>query len=280
MFPPENEPLHQGFGDIAPQEIEPLIRGVIGRDIRFFHSVASTNVTALNMAVNVQEGTVVIAESQEHGRGRHGRSWESPPGVNIYMSIILKPVLAPKDAMVMTLMAAVASADALRQHTGIDVTIKWPNDLLVHDKKVGGILTEMKTEGGRVTCAIIGIGINVNSDFSDFPEAIQRTATSVKNELGISVRRTEVVASILNELDRWYRVLCTKGGEQIVTEWKRLSTTLGKKVIVTVGESTYRGIAESVDETGMLVLRLFTGERCILHAGDLTHLRDDTAGTP
>jgi BirA family biotin operon repressor/biotin-[acetyl-CoA-carboxylase] ligase len=280
MFPPENESPQQGFGDISPQKIRSLIRGVIGRDIRFFHSVASTNVIALDMAGNVQEGTVVIAESQEHGRGRHGRSWESPPGVNIYMSIILKPVLAPKDAMVMTLMAAVASAAALREHTGIDVTIKWPNDLLVHDKKVGGILTEMKTEGGRVTCAIIGIGINVNSDLSDFPEEIQTAATSVKSELGISVRRTEVVAGILNELDRWYRVLCTKGGERILTEWKRLSTTLGKKVMVTVGESTYCGVAESVDETGMLVLRLFNGERRILHAGDLTHLRDDTAGTP
>ncbi len=280
MFPPENESPHQGSGDISPQEIRPFIRGVIGRDIRFFHSVASTNVTALDMAGNVQEGTVVIAERQEHGRGRHGRSWESPPGVNIYMSIILKPAFAPKDAMVMTLMAAVASAAALRKHPGIDVTIKWPNDLLVHNKKVGGILTEMKTEGGRVTCAIIGIGINVNSDFLDFPEEIQTAATSVKNELGISVRRTEVVAGILNELDRWYRVLCTKGGERIVTEWKRFSTTLGKKVMVTVGENTYRGVAESVDETGMLVLRLFTGERRIIHAGDLTHLRDDAAGTP
>jgi BirA family biotin operon repressor/biotin-[acetyl-CoA-carboxylase] ligase len=94
--------------------------------------------------------------------------------------------------------------------------------------------------------------------------------------MGISVRRTEVVAGILNELDRWYRILCTGGGGQILAEWKRLSTTLGRKVLVTVGKSTYRGFAESVDETGMLVLRLSTGDRRILHAGDLTHLRDDT----
>ena len=280
MYPPENEHPHQGFGDLSPQEIRPLIRGVIGSEIRFFHSVASTNVTALDMAGNVEEGTVVIAESQEHGRGRHGRAWESPPGVNIYMSIILKPRLAPEDAMLMTLMAAVASADALREHTGLDVRIKWPNDLLVHDKKAGGILTEMKTEGGRVVCAVIGIGINVNTDLSGFPEEIQTEATSVKKELGISVRRTEVVAGILNELDRWYRVLCTKRGDRILSEWKRLSATLGKKVLVTIGESTWRGVAESIDKTGMLVLRLSSGERRIIHAGDLTHLRDDTAGPP
>ena len=280
MYPPENEPPHQSFGDFSPQEIRRLIRGVIGSEIRFFHSVASTNVTALDMAGNVEEGTVVIAESQEHGRGRHGRAWESPPGVNIYMSIILKPRLAPEDAMLMTLMAAVASADALREHTGLDVRIKWPNDLLVHDKKTGGILTEMKTEGGRVTCAVIGIGINVNTDLSGFPEEIQTEATSVKKELGISVRRTEVVAGILNELDRWYRVLCTKRGDRILSEWKRLSATLGKKVLVTIGESTCRGVAESIDKTGMLVLKLSTGERRIIHAGDLTHLRNDTTGPP
>ncbi len=215
----------------------------------------------------------MLADSQEKGKGRLGRFWISPSGVNIYMSIITRPEADPEDATLLTIMAAVGCTIALRRVTDLNVSIKWPNDLMASDKKLGGILTEMKTCPGRVIFAIIGIGINVNVDIDVFPDDVKKIATSVKNETSKVYSRTEIIAEILNELDKWYKILKGMGKKILLTEWQRLTSTLGREVKVSVGKETFAGLAESLDDKGMLILRLTSGELKRISSGDLTILR-------
>jgi len=215
----------------------------------------------------------VLADSQEKGKGRLGRFWISPSGVNIYMSIITRPEADPEDATLLTIMTAVGCTIALRRVTNLNVSIKWPNDLMASDKKLGGILTEMKTCPGRVIFAIIGIGINVNVDIDVFPDDVKKIATSVKNETSKVYSRTEIIAEILNELDKWYKILKGMGKKILLTEWQRLTSTLGREVKVSVGKETFAGLAESLDDKGMLILRLMSGELKRISSGDLTILR-------
>lgn len=215
----------------------------------------------------------MLADSQEKGKGRLGRFWISPPGVNIYMSIITRPAIDPEDTTLLTIMAAVGCTIALRRVTDLNVSIKWPNDLMASDKKLGGILTEMKTCPGRVIFAIIGIGINVNVDIDVFPDDVKKIATSVKNETNKVYSRTVIIAEILNELDKCYKILKGMGRKILLTEWQRLTSTLGREVKVSVGKETFAGLAESLDDKGMLILRLMSGELKRISSGDLTILR-------
>jgi BirA family biotin operon repressor/biotin-[acetyl-CoA-carboxylase] ligase len=259
--------------DLSIEDIKTRITGDIGREIFFYKTVSSTNTIAARLAEKTEEGTVIVADSQDKGRGRLGRLWVSPAGVNIYMSIILRPKIEPKDATLITIMAAVGCATALSRVTGLSVTIKWPNDLMVSDKKIGGILTELKTDPHRIIFAIMGIGINVNIDIDALPDDIRKIATSVKNEMGIPYSRTEIVAEILNEIDKWYRILNELGREKILSEWQKLTSTLGREVMVTIGKETFSGLAEAIDNEGMLILRLPSGVLKRISTGDLIELR-------
>jgi len=254
-------------------DIKAEIKGGIGREIFFYETVGSTNTVASDLAEKTIEGAVVIADSQQKGRGRLGRKWESPPGVNIYMSIILRPKIESKEATLITIMAAVACATALRRVTGLHVTIKWPNDLMVSDKKIGGILSELKTDHGRIISAIVGIGMNVNVGIDAYPADVQEIATSVKNETGMSYSREVVISEILNEIDYWYKILNGMGKGILLLEWQKLTSTLGREVKVTVGKETFTGLAESIDSEGMLILRLPSGMLKKINSGDLTILR-------
>jgi BirA family biotin operon repressor/biotin-[acetyl-CoA-carboxylase] ligase len=249
------------------------IKGDIGKEILFYDTVGSTNTVALELAEGTEEGAVVISDSQEKGRGRLGRSWVSPPGLNIYMSIILRPRIEPEHVTLITILSAVACTHALRKTTGLAITVKWPNDLMVSDRKLGGILTEIKTTRKEIVLAVIGIGINVNMEAGDFPEQIRMMATSVKNETGKSFTREPIVLEILNETDRWYKVLHAGQKKEIISEWQRLTSTLGKQVLVTAGQETYYGLAEAIDDGGMLLVRLPTGETKRINSGDLTVLK-------
>ncbi|NCO68296.1 MAG: biotin--[acetyl-CoA-carboxylase] ligase [Nitrospirae bacterium CG_4_10_14_0_8_um_filter_41_23] len=256
------------------EHIKEKIKGDLGREIFFYKTVGSTNVIAAELAEKgAAEGVVVLADSQEKGKGRLGRFWISPPGVNIYMSIITRPAIDPEDATLLTVMTAVGCTIALRRVTSLNVTIKWPNDLMVSDKKIGGILTEMKTYPAKIIFAIVGIGINVNIDIDVFPDDVRKTATSIKNETGILSSRAEITAEILNEIDRWYRILKGMGKKILLTEWQRLTSTLGREVKVTIGKETFIGLAESLDDKGRLILRLPSGELKRVSTGDLTILR-------
>jgi BirA family biotin operon repressor/biotin-[acetyl-CoA-carboxylase] ligase len=255
------------------EDIKAGAKGEFGKEIFFYETVGSTNAIASDMAEKSLEGTVILADCQKKGRGRLGRLWLSPPGINIYMSIILRPDIELKDTTLMTLMAAVACTLALRRVTGILITIKWPNDLMVSGRKIGGILTEMKTARGKIIFVIVGIGINVNGDLASFPDEIRATGTSIKNETGKTFSRERIIAEILNEMNMWYPSLKGTARDGLLMEWKNLTSTLGKEVMVTVGQEIFSGYAESIDNGGLLLLRLPSGELKSISSGDLTILR-------
>jgi BirA family biotin operon repressor/biotin-[acetyl-CoA-carboxylase] ligase len=258
---------------VRVDEIKTRIKGDLGKEILFYETIGSTNTVASNLAEKYSEGVVVLSDSQDKGRGRLGRLWVSPPGVNIYMSIILTPELKPAQATLITLMTAVACSLAVRKMTGLDIKIKWPNDLTVSDKKLGGVLTELKIYQNKIAYAIVGMGINVNIDINEFPEDVRKIATSVKNETGKTYSREDMVSEILNEMSRWYSILKKMDRETILSEWRRLTSTLGREVMVVAGQETYRGFAEAIDSEGMLLLRLRSGEIKRISSGDLTILR-------
>ncbi len=253
------------------EKIRQGVKGNIGREILFYPVIDSTNTAAFEKALNSKEGLVILAESQLKGKGRLGRTWVSPPGLNIYMSIVLKPLIELTDATLITIMAAVACTITLRKISGLEITIKWPNDLIFRNRKIGGILTELKSEHKKIVFAVLGIGINVNADLKDFPEDIRNIATSLRDETKKSFSRTEVLIELLNELNKWYEVLLTNR-KVIVDKWKELTSTIGKKVKVVTVQETFEGIAQDIDEKGALILKLQNGEQKKIISGDLTIL--------
>lgn len=263
--------------DLSAEEIRNLLSGctkIIGRDILFFDMVNSTNTAASEFASKgYAEGSVIIANGQTEGRGRRGRAWLSPPGRNIYMSIILTPDISPVDATVLTLMAAVACTHAVRNAASLQVSIKWPNDIIVSGKKIGGILTEIKADMDRIFHSIIGIGMNINLDIDEMPDSLRATATSIKNETGRTVSRTAMAAEILKELDKWYNVFLQAGKRRIIDEWLMLSSTIGRTVRITIGDNIFMGIAESITDEGMLMLKLPDKTLKKISAGDVVILR-------
>ena len=262
------------YSEITVEDLIKEIKGDTGRKIFFHESVDSTNKIAFELAEKgTAEGAVVLADSQEKGKGRRGRSWISPPGVNIYLSIITRPSIDPEDVTLLTITASFACTIALRRVTDLKIAIKWPNDLMVCDKKLGGILTEMKTCPGRIIFAIVGIGINVNVDVDAFPDDVKKTATSIRNETGTVYSRVEMIGEILNEFDKWYNALKEGRKKTILYEWQRFTSTLGREIKVVTGTETLTGFAESLDDKGMLILRSASGERKRISAGDVTILR-------
>lgn len=244
------------------------------REIIYIESLDSTNRLAMELGdKGALHGTVVIAGSQTKGRGRLGRRWESPAGVNIYMSVILRPDLEPKDATLLTVLSSVASARAIRGETGLNAEIKWPNDLMCRDKKLGGILTELRLISGKILFAVTGIGINVNAAGDDFPPELSATATSVMIETAAKQDINKIIPSVLNKLDDCYNNLLQKGTRPLLDEWRSLSSTLGRHVRVTTGSGIYTGIAQDIDDKGMLILRLSSGELRKVSEGDLNILR-------
>ncbi|NWF51863.1 MAG: biotin--[acetyl-CoA-carboxylase] ligase [Nitrospirae bacterium] len=260
--------------EISLDEIRAEIKGSIGKEILFYEKIGSTNTLAEFLAEKGKaEGTVVLAETQTKGRGRHGRSWVSPPSVNIYMSIILRPEIEPKDATLLTIMAAVGCTHALRRASGLNATIKWPNDLIVSEKKIGGILTDVHIEKKKLKFAVIGIGLNINMDLAKLPSDIKDIATSLKIETGRIYSRKEILVEVLNEIDYWYSILKGMNRKKLLREWELLTSTLGRKIKIATVKETLIGLAESINGEGMLVLKLPSGERRIISGGEVTLLR-------
>lgn len=262
-----------GAPEFSLEELETLIEGEVGKNIVFLGKADSTNDLAMRSASEgAPHGTVFIADSQTGGKGRLGRTWVSPAGVNIYMSVILRPELSPREATLLTLLSSVACATALRRTTGLEVSIKWPNDLMAGGRKLGGILLEMRSEPDRVLYAVVGIGININMKRNALPDIVRPIATSLMEETGKKHRRTPIAAEILNEIENMLKTLERKGRGRILSLWRELSSTLGKEVVVTAGDETLRGTATDIDDEGRLILKTKTGILTI-SAGDLTHLR-------
>ena len=225
---------------------------------------------AFDLGVNKSpEGTVVIAEGQTKGRGRLGRSWASPKGKGIYFSVILRPQFAPNETAKLTLLSAVALCEAIRNVTGLPALIKWPNDILIHNKKVAGILTEMSAETDRVKFVVIGAGINVNAKADSLPAG----ATSLRSELKKTVSRIDLTKEILREIEKWYTHLQDKGFSAIAARWRELSATLNKRVKVVDSGGNIEGEAVDIDKDGGLLIRNDAGVLLKRMAGDIVQVR-------
>ena len=237
----------------------------IGKRVIYHPTLTSTmDVAKREVQQGATEGTVIIAEEQTAGRGRIKRPWLSPKG-SIALSIILYPSLAYLPSLIMV--ASLAAVHCIEKVTGLRAQIKWPNDVLVNNKKVCGILIESNVRGNTVDYAIIGIGINVNLRLSDLPE-ISPMPTSLSHELGRDVSRLDMIRCLLAETERLYLTL--PSGDSVYQEWRDNLVTLGKKVEVRSGETTRKGIAETVASDGSLLLRQSNGSLIKIVAGDVT----------
>ena len=244
---------------------------VIGRDIRVFKETTSTNDIVERLASDgVKEGVVVFAESQTKGRGRLGRKWISPAGKGLWFSVLLRPQLRPAEATQLTVAAATALARAIQGQTQTAPDIKWPNDLLLGGRKIAGILTEMSAEVDRVKHVIVGIGVDVNQTASDFPADVRNVATSLKLECGRPVQRAELAAAILRELERDYSRICNGEFLALADEWESRCTTIGQYVTVVTGQRRIHGRAESLDDSGALLVRTDHGHIERIIGGDVT----------
>lgn len=241
-----------------------LKTSVIGRSIRYYEHLASTMEAAKNESRLVfPEGTVIIAGIQEKGRGRLQREWRTPAG-NIALSIVLSPVIGNLPYLIM--MSSLSVCRSISMVTGLEAGIKWPNDVLIGGKKVCGILIENELKQDGTASAVVGIGINVGLQPVRYDD-IAVTATSLEYELGTPVSRNDIVRELLNHFDRLY----TSGkNDCIFVDWQGKLVTLGQPVTATWKDRSVEGIAESVDETGTLVLRLPDGSTTQVVAGDVT----------
>lgn len=241
----------------------------IGQQLHYYHSLTSTMEVARKAAIEgATEGTVVIADEQTSGRGRLGRTWLSPEG-NLAISVILRP--SPDELPQLTMIASLAVVQTVRQVTGLVARIKWPNDVLIKDKKVCGILIESEVKGNKVSFATIGIGININLNPIAFPE-ISAIATGLSYELGKEVSSAEFAGTLLTELEQLY--LATQAGVPVYKKWRENMDTLGKWIRVRTGETVQEGRAETVTECGNLSLRCTDGSLAEIVAGDVTILKE------
>jgi BirA family biotin operon repressor/biotin-[acetyl-CoA-carboxylase] ligase len=264
---------------IFAEEVRKVFRGVIiGREIIFLESVTSTNDTAMDIGLrrNDPEGIVVVADAQSRGRGRHGRSWVSPPGVNLYFTVLLRMPLPVKDSQHIVFMAAVAAVTAIRDFTGLKAEIRWPNDILINGRKAGGILIDMKSDSVRKDIIALGIGINVNQSLKMLPEELREGATSIKRERGSDVDRAGLFGGVLAQLESCYKIFLSGDKAVIINEWLSLDSTIGRTVTVEYvsassgADGSISGIAEGIDDSGRLLVRLSSGGLHKVSAGDVT----------
>ncbi len=256
---------------LLPEEISlGLDTRVIGKRIVYREEVTSTQDIAGEMARNgAEEGVVVVSERQTRGRGRKGRGWESPPLQGVYTSTILRPNLKPAQVPQIPLIAGVAVSRAIQRVTPLQPRIKWPNDIILGGKKVGGILTEMSSEIDRVNYILLGIGINVNTRTSLLPETVRSIATSLAEECGESVSRVKFVQSLLSELETVYDRFLASGFDAIREEWKALNNTIGSRVRVSSGGEDIEGEALDIDREGFLLVRKENGDVSRVVSGDV-----------
>ena len=259
-----------------------LRTAAFGRTLHYHESVPSTNAIAITLAQEgACHGTLVLADGQTAGRGRRGRTWHSPPGLNLYCSLIL--CLHPNQAGYLTIIpqaSALAVADAIADATGLQCRLKWPNDVMIRDKKVAGILCE-SIGGQPATSVVVGVGINANSRLEDFPAEIQATAVTLLAERGEPVDRASLLTTLMNRLEEQLGLLSPRTVSTIVAYYRSRCATLGQFVRATLGESqVIEGIAEAISRDGSLLIRRQntnacgdSGELVEIRSADLIHVR-------
>ena len=242
----------------------------VGKKIHYFDYLSSTMDTAMQLGMEgAATGTLVLAEAQVKGRGRLGRSWSSPKHKGIYLSLILRPKILPAACPILTLMSAVSICEAVKHALDLDVQIKWPNDLLMHNKKVAGILTEMNAEVDKVNFVVIGIGLNVNNE----KKSLIPQATSLREEQGAEISRVVLLQEILRRLESNYFLLENKGPEEIINKWRSFTLTLGTRVKVDFQNKHIEGQATDIDVDGALLIRKDSGLMQKVSSGDVTACR-------
>lgn len=242
----------------------------IGHQIEYHANIDSTNLRAQTLAEQgAPEGSVVVADSQSAGRGRMGRLWGSPAGVNVYTSIILRPALALSEASQLTFLAAVGVARALEKSCGVRVSVKWPNDILLNGKKIAGLLNELSAETEGIHYVILGIGVNLNMEQDQFPPDLRYPATSILLESGKRVDRVQFARTLLSEIDSLYDMLLERGFAPIRLAWEALFDLVGAAVEVDTGSTPVRGTIEGIAEDGALLLTSGGGGSMPIYSGDV-----------
>lgn len=241
----------------------------IGQEIFYFPVLDSTNTKAKQLAEEgYPSGTLVVAEQQDAGRGRRGRDWASPRGVGIFMTLMLKPDILPNNASMLTLVAALAVAAAIRKCTGRPAGIKWPNDIVMNGKKVCGILTEMSAQIDYVNHVVVGIGINVHNE--SFPEDIAPTATSLYLETGVHYRRAALIEEIWEQFERYYAVfLQTQDLSGLVKEYEAHLVNMHQSVRVIDPKEPFEGRAMGITPRGELMVDTWESRR-LVSAGEVS----------
>jgi len=250
----------------------------LGKTLHIYDSIESTNTAAHPLAEKgAPEGTVVLANAQTRGRGRMGRRWISPPDVNLYFSIVLRPDGDPRRVGLWTLAAANAVAQAIEQTVGLPTRLKWPNDLLIHHKKVAGLLLESVVQKGRIRYLVLGIGVNVNLLCDALPKTLRGSVSSLRHESGRVIDRVRLLQRILESLEIQYRSFRAEPPGKILNTYTARSETLGRSVRVQDQDHEWTGIAEGLTPEGALILSRNEGEEVIIRSDDVIHLRPSDA---
>lgn len=258
---------------LTEEEIESQMKTVsLAKRIQYFPITDSTNIQARQYAeYDDSDGLLVVADEQTKGRGRRGRNWSSMPGENIFMSLLLKPKISPKLASMLTLVAALAVAGAIRETTGLTAWIKWPNDIVINKKKICGILTEMSSEMDYIHYVIIGIGINVNT--VSFPEEIAEIASSLCLESGKEQKfsRSQLICSIMEFMEKYYKSFLETGDlSSVREEYNEKLAGLGSYVKILEEKAECVGISRGITKTGQLIVEFSDGSRREVLSGEVS----------
>ncbi len=240
------------------------------REVVCFAETDSTNIQARAYGEKGSaHGTLFVAEKQNAGKGRRGRGWESPAGLSIYMSILLRPDILPQHAPMLTLVMAVSAAEGIREAAGQEVQIKWPNDIVLNKKKLCGILTEMSTEIDYINYVVIGVGINVNQE--EFPEELRDKATSLRIETGRSVKRAGIIAAVMERFEKNYEIFAeTQDLSGLQEIYHSFLANVDCDVRVLEPGNEYNAHALGINERGELIVRTEDGERKNVFAGEVS----------
>jgi BirA family biotin operon repressor/biotin-[acetyl-CoA-carboxylase] ligase len=256
---------------LLPEALAPRLAGTrFAQHLHYFHEIGSTNVEAMQAAAGgAPEGSVFLAEAQTAGRGRGDHQWLSEPSLGIHVSVVLRPPLRAQDALALSLSAGLAVQAAVAQLTRLNADLRWPNDLLLNGRKFSGILTEMSTEGDQVRYAVVGIGVNANQDH--FRGELAQTATSLRMVRGSRLDRRDLLAALLQSLDREYAFMLAAAQEghleRLFARFESASSYARGKRVHVEEEGGYEGVTDGLDVRGFLRVQTASGLRTVLNGG-------------
>jgi BirA family biotin operon repressor/biotin-[acetyl-CoA-carboxylase] ligase len=255
---------------LLPQILrERLPRSIFTHRVHYVPVLGSTNSHAKELARRGEaEGALVVTERQTEGRGRLGRQWHSPPGVNLLFSVLFRPPFSMDRVFSLTMLVAASLVDAIHAMSGLNTLIKWPNDIYCHGKKMAGILTEFSTEGRAIEYVVVGTGLNVNWDLRDQPE-LEHSATSLMNELGYPVSRVTLLSYFLELLEKNYGLILMGNDALIRDQWNRCSMVIGRQVLIDPEGEKKKATVTGIDRNGALLIEEEDGRSASIVCGDV-----------